>query len=315
MNWISGWKKIGIKVKQILKKKKKQPKASEDSLWTSCACQNLISKDELYKNFFICPKCSRHQKISPKNRFRIFFDNGEYELLENPSVPDDMLNFVDTKKYTDRLAAARKLTKQKEAMMVATGKLKGINITVGAQNFNFIGGSLGTTCGEIFIQAVQHSLDHGNPLIFFVCSGGIRMQDSSLGLQQMTRMVLALNELKKTDPPIPYIVILTNPSFGGTFASIGMLGDIIIAEPKAKCGFAGARVIEQTIGETLPEGFQTAEYIKDKCGGIDLVVSRKDLRDTIGNLITVLLKKNKVTSIEATNENQEDPQQITSAAS
>ena len=248
------------------------------------------------------------------NRFKIFFDNGEYEVLKTPSGPDDMLNFVDTKKYTDRLAAARKLTKQEEAMMVATGKLKGINITVGAQNFSFIGGSIGVSSGETFIQAVQHSLDHGNPLIYYICSGGIRMQDSNLGLQQMARMVLALNELKKTDPPIPYFVILTNPSFGGTFASIGMLGDIIIAEPKAKCGFAGARVIEQTIGETLPEGFQTAEYIKDH-GGIDFVASRKDLRDTIGNLITILLKKNKVTSLEATNENQEDPQPIASTAS
>ena len=308
MNWISGWEKIGIKVKQILKK---QPKTSEDSLWTTCTCQNLISKDELYKNFFICPRCEAHQKISPENRFSIFFDNGEYEVLKTPSVPDDMLNFVDTKKYTDRLAAARKLTKQKEAMMVATGKLKGVNITVGAQNFSFIGGSVGVSSGETFIQAVQHSLDHGNPLIYYICSGGIRMQDSNLGLQQMARMVLALNELKKT---LPYIVILTNPSFGGVTASIGMLGDIIIAEPKAKCGFAGARVIEQTIGETLPEGFQTAEYIKDH-GGIDLVVSRKDLRDTIGTLITILLKKNKATSTEATNENQEDPQQFASFAS
>ena len=308
MNWISGWKKIGVKVKQIIKK---QPKTSEDNFWTTCICQNLISKDDLCKNFFICPKCEAHQKISCEDRFRIFFDNGEYEVLKTPSGPDDMLNFVDTKKYTDRLAAARKLTKQEEAMMVATGKLKGINITVGAQNFSFIGGSIGVSSGETFIQAVQHSLDHGNPLIYYICSGGIRMQDSNLGLQQMARMVLALNELKKT---LPYIVILTNPSFGGVTASIGMLGDIIIAEPKAKCGFAGARVIEQTIGETLPEGFQTAEYIKDH-GGIDFVVSRKYLRDTIGNLITILLKKNKVTSLEATNENQEDPQPIASTAS
>ena len=311
MNWISGWKKIGVRVKQIIKK---QPKTSEASFWTTCVCSNLISKDDLLKNFFTCPKCEAHQKISCEDRFRIFFDNGEYEVLKTPSGPDDMLNFVDTKKYTDRLAAARKLTKQEEAMMVATGKLKGINITVGAQNFSFIGGSIGVSSGETFIQAVQHSLDHGNPLIYYICSGGIRMQDSNLGLQQMARMVVALNELKKADPPIPYFVILTNPSFGGTFASIGMLGDIIIAEPKAKCGFAGARVIEQTIGETLPEGFQTAVYIKDH-GGIDLVVSRKDLRDTIGNLITILLKKNKVTSLEATNENQEDPQSIASTAS
>jgi acetyl-CoA carboxylase carboxyl transferase subunit beta len=239
-------------------------------------------------------------------------DNNEYEILKTPSPPDDPLNFVDTKKYIDRLATARKLTKQDDAIMIASGKLKGINVTVGAQNFSFIGGSVGAASGEAFICGVQHAIDNQTPFIFFCCSGGIRMMESAIALQQMSRVVIAVNELKKNN--LPYIVILTNPSYGGVTASFGMLGDIQIAEPKSQIGFAGKRVIEQTIGETLPEGFQTAEYIKDH-GGIDLVISRKDLRDTIGTLITILLKKNKVTLAEATNENQEDPQKISWAAS
>ena len=196
--------------------------------------------------------------------------------------------------------------------MIATGKLNGISVTVGAQNFSFIGGSVGAASGEAFICGAQHAIDNRTPFIFFSCSGGQRMMESAIALQQMTRTVLAVNELKKNN--IPYIVVLTNPTTGGVSASWAMIGDILIAEPKATIGFAGRRVIEQTIGETLPEKFQTAEYIKDH-GGIDLVVSRKDLRDTIGTLITILLKKNKVSSTEATNENQEDHQQIASTAS
>ena len=307
MNWITKFIKPGFKT--LLKR---QPKTEEGSLWTTCNCQQLIYKEDLHNNFFVCPKCETHQKISCRDRFKIFLDNNEYEILKTPSPPDDPLNFVDTKKYIDRLATARKLTKQDDAIMIASGKLKGINVTVGAQNFSFIGGSVGAASGEAFICGVQHAIDNQTPFIFFCCSGGIRMMESAIALQQMSRVVIAVNELKKNN--LPYIVILTNPSYGGVTASFGMLGDIQIAEPKSQIGFAGKRVIEQTIGETLPEGFQTAEYIKDH-GGIDLVVSRKDLRDTIGTLITILLKKNKVTSIEATNENQEDPQQFASFTS
>ena len=307
MNWITKFIKPGFKT--LLKR---QPKTEEDSLWTTCNCQQLIYKEDLHNNFFVCPKCETHQKISCRDRFKIFLDNNEYEILKTPSPPDDPLNFVDTKKYINRLATARKLTKQDDAIMIASGKLKGINVTVGAQNFSFIGGSFGAASGEAFICGVQHAIDNQTPFIFFCCSGGIRMMESAIALQQMSRVVIAVNELKKNN--LPYIVILTNPSYGGVTASFGMLGDIQIAEPKSQIGFAGKRVIEQTIGETLPEGFQTAEYIKDH-GGIDLVISRKDLRDTIGTLITILLKKNKVTLAEATNENQEDPQKITWAAS
>ena len=307
MNWITKFIKPGLKTLF-----KRQQKTNEDGLWTTCVCQQLIYKEDLYKNFFICPSCETHQKISCQDRFKIFFDNNKYEILKTPVPSDDPLNFFDTKKYTDRLAAARKSTGQDDAVMIASGKVKGINVTVGAQNFSFIGGSVGAASGEAFICGVQHAIDNQTPLIFFICSGGIRMQESSIALQQMSRTVLAVNELKKNN--LPYIVVLTNPSFGGVTASFGMLGDVQIAEPKAKCGFAGARVIEQTIGETLPAGFQEAEFIKDH-GGIDLVVSRKNLRDTIGTLITVLLKKNKITSTEATNENQEDTRQIASTAS
>ena len=308
MNWIT--KFVKPRLKTLLKKR--QPKPDETGLWTTCVCQQLIYKEDLHNNFFVCPKCETHQKISCRDRFKIFLDNGEYEILKTPLPPDDPLNFVDTKKYTERLAAARKLTKQDDATMIASGKLKGINVTVGAQNFSFIGGSVGSASGEAFIAGVQNAIDNQTPFIFFCSSGGIRMMESAISLQQMPRVVVAVNELKKNN--LPYIVILTNPSYGGVTASIGMLGDIQIAEPKSQIGFAGKRVIEQTIGETLPEKFQTAEYIKDH-GGIDLVISRKDLRDTIGTLITILLKKNKVISIEASNENQEDPQQIASTAS
>ena len=307
MNWIT--KFIKPKLKTLLKK---QPKPDEAGLWTTCVCQQLIYKEDLHNNFFVCPKCETHQKISCRDRFKIFLDNNEYEVLKTPSPPDDPLNFVDTKKYTERLTAARKLTKQDDALMIANGKLKGINVTVGAQNFSFIGGSVGSASGEAFICGVQHAIDNQTPFIFFCCSGGIRMMESGIALQQMARVVVAVNELRKNN--LPYIVILTNPSYGGVTASMGMLGDIQIAEPKSQIGFAGKRVIEQTIGETLPEEFQKAEYIKDH-GGVDLVVPRKDLRDTIGTLITILLKKNKVTSTEATNENQEDAEQIASAAS
>ena len=192
MNWITKFIRPGLK-----KLFKKRPQQGESSLWTTCVCQQLIYKEDLYKNFFICPKCETHQKISCRDRFKIFFDNNEYEILKTPLPPDDPLDFVDTKKYTERLAAARKSTGQDDAIMIARGKLKNINITVGAQNFSFIGGSVGAASGEAFIYAAQHAIDNQNPLIFFSCSGGQRMMESAIDLQQMSRTVLAVNELKK----------------------------------------------------------------------------------------------------------------------
>jgi len=283
MNWIT--KFIKPKLKTLFKK---QQKNNEESLWTTCSCQQLIYKEDLFKNLHVCPKCEMHHKISCHDRFSIFFDEGIYNILSMPQPPDDPLQFVDKKKYTDRLREARKLTNQDDAIMFASGKLSGINITCGAQNFAFIGGSVGAASGEAFLHGVQHALDNKTPLIFFSCSGGQRMMESAIALAQMPRTVLAINEIKKNN--LPYIVVLTNPTTGGVTASFAMLGDIHIAEKGATVGFAGARVIAQTIGASLPEGFQTAEYVKEH-GGIDLVVPRNNLRDTIGILLSILLKK------------------------
>ena len=217
-----------------------------------------------------------------------FFDNGVYEIIKTPIPKDDPLSFVDNKKYVDRLKVARKKTGQDDAILIAKGKIKNIAVTVGAQDFRFIGGSFGAASGEAFIAGVQQAIDHKTPYIFFSCSGGQRMMESSIALMQMTRTTLAINELKKNN--LPYIVVLTDPTTGGVTASWGMLGDILIAEPKATIGFAGRRVIQDTVRETLPEEFQTAEYVKDH-GGIDLVVERKFLNSTVGTLLSVLLKK------------------------
>ena len=283
MNWIT--KFIKPKIKSLFEKRSSK---SEENLWTTCGCKNLIYKEDLQSNLKCCPKCGVHHKLSCKERFETFFDNKEYELIETPLPKDDPLKFQDNKKYSDRLKTARKITKQDDAVSIAKGKVKNIDVIVGAQDFRFIGGSFGAASGEAFIAGVQHSIENNMPFIFFSCSGGQRMMESSIALMQMSRTVLAVNELKKKN--IPYIVVLADPTTGGVTASWAMLGDILIAEPKATIGFAGRRVIQDTVRETLPEEFQTAEYVKDH-GGIDLVVERKYLNPTIGTLLNVLLKK------------------------
>ena len=283
MNWIT--KFIKPKIKSLFEKKSSK---SEENLWTTCECKNLIYKEDLLSNLKCCPKCGAHHKLSCKERFDIFFDNKEYELIETPLPKDDPLKFQDNKNYTDRLKSARKITKQDDAVLIAKGKVKNIEVVVGAQDFRFIGGSFGAASGEAFIAGIQKSIENNIPFIFFSCSGGQRMMESSIALMQMSRTTLAVNELKKKN--IPYIVILTNPTTGGVTASWAMLGDILIAEPKATIGFAGRRVIQDTVRETLPEEFQTAEYVKEH-GGIDLVIERKFLNSTIGSLLNVLLKK------------------------
>ena len=289
MNWIS--KFIKPKIKSLFKKRVLK---NEETLWTTCGCKNLIYKEDLKTNYNCCPKCGAHHKLTCNERFQIFFNNSDYEIIETPLPPDDPLNFIDTKKYTERLKLARKITKQDDAVAIAKGTLNGIEITVGAQDFRFIGGSFGAASGEAFISGVQHAIDHRTPFVFFSCSGGQRMMESSIALQQMTRTVLAVNELKKNN--LPYIVVLTDPTTGGVTASWAMLGDIMIAEPKATIGFAGRRVIQDTVRETLPEEFQTAEYVKEH-GGIDLVIERKYLSTTIETILNVLLKKTETQAI------------------
>ena len=295
MNWIT--KFIKPKIKSLLKKRS----AGDDktALWTTCECKNLIYKDELFNNLSVCPNCGSHHKLTCEERFKIFFDNKEYTILETPLPKDDPLKFSDTKKYIDRLKQARELTKQSDAISIAHGKLKNINITVGAQNFSFIGGSLGAASGEAFIHGIQYAIDNETPFVFFSCSGGARMMESAISLMQMSRCVLAVNELKKHN--LPYIVIMTNPTAGGVTASFAGLGDVIIAEPKATICFAGKRVVQDTVKEELPEGFQTAEFVRDH-GGVDLVVERKYLRSTTSTLLSILLKKKEGQAISETSD-------------
>ena len=283
MNWIT--KFIKPKIASLFRKKTAD---SEHVLWTTCECKNLIYKEDLQKNLNCCPKCGAHHKLTCIERFEIFFDNKEFDLIQTPLPKDDPINFIDKKKYTDRLKLARKTTKQNDAVAISTGKLDNIEVTVGAQDFRFIGGSFGAASGEAFIHGIQHAIDNKNPFIFFSCSGGQRMMESAIALMQMSRTVLAVNELKKHN--LPYIVVLTNPTTGGVSASWAMLGDILIGEKGAVIGFAGRRVIQDTVRETLPLEFQSAEWVKDH-GGIDLVEDRKNLRNTISTLISVLLKK------------------------
>ena len=283
MNWIT--KFIKPKIASLFKKKTAE---SEQVLWTTCECKNLIYKEDLQKNLNCCPKCGAHHKLTCVERFEIFFDNKEFSLISTPLPKDDPINFIDKKKYTDRLKLARKITKQDDAVAISTGKVNDIEVTVGAQDFRFIGGSFGAASGEAFIHGIQHAIDNKNPFIFFSCSGGQRMMESAIALMQMSRTVLAVNELKKNN--LPYIIVLTNPTTGGVTASWAMLGDILIGEKGAVIGFAGRRVIQDTVRETLPNEFQSAEWVKDH-GGIDLVEDRKNLRNTISALISVLLKK------------------------
>ena len=293
MNWIT--KFIKPKIKSLFEKKSSK---IEENLWTACGCKNLIYIEDLDSNFKCCPKCGAHHRLTCKERFETFFDNKEYEIIETPAPKDDPLNFVDKKKYSDRLKSARKITNQNDAVSLATGRVGNNEVMVGAQDFRFIGGSFGAASGEAFIAGVQHAIEKNIPYIFFSCSGGQRMMESSIALMQMSRTALAINELKKKK--IPYIVILTDPTTGGVTASWAMLGDILIAEPKATIGFAGRRVIQDTVRETLPEEFQTAEYVKDH-GGIDLVIERKYLNSTVGTLLNVLLKKAEARAKQETN--------------
>ena len=307
MNWIT--KFIKPKIKSLFKKK---TSTSEESLWISCKCKNLIYKDDFNKNYFCCPKCGSHHKLSCGQRFKLFFDDGAYEIIKTPVPSDDPLNFVDNKKYIDRLRDARKKTGQDDAVQIAKGKIKGIDVTVGAQDFRFIGGSFGAASGEAFIKSVQHAIDNKTPLIFFSCSGGQRMMESSIALMQMTRTTLAINELKKNN--LPYIVCFTDPTAGGITASFAMLGDVHFAESGCLIAFAGKRVIQATVKEDLSADFQTAEFL-EKHGFVDKVINRKDIPREIGKLLEILLKKNSEVNSELINETSTNITQPTKVAS
>jgi len=283
MNWISRF--IKPKIKSLFEKKSSK---TEENLWTTCSCKNLIYKEDLESNQKVCPKCGEHHKLTCRERFKIFFDD-EFEIIQTPLPKDDPLQFQDKKKYTDRLKSARKLTGQDDAVLIAKGKVQGLDVVVGTQDFRFIGGSLGAASGEAFIAGAQHAIENNIPYIFMSSSGGARMMESMISLSQMSRTTLAVHELKKKN--IPFVSVCLMPTVGGVAASYAMLGDFIISEPGATIGFAGRRVIQDTVRETLPDNFQTSEWAKDEVGQIDLVVERKYLSSTIATLLKVVLKK------------------------
>ncbi len=310
MNWITKVLKFGEKIKTAIKKRPSKEEI-ENSNWTTC-CKGPVLKKDLEENLWVCSACNKHHRINCRQRFDIMFGKNNYEILKTPIPSDDPLNWVDSKSYKERLKVARKKTGQETAVMIAKTKINNIDITAGAFDFNFIGGSVGAAEGEAIIYGIQNAIDNKQPFVLFTASGGMRMFESLIALSQMTRVTLAINELKKNN--LPYIVVLTDPTAGGTTASFGMLGDITFAEPGAIVAFAGNRVIQATVKEELPSNFQTSEYVEQNCGFIDSVIERKDLREKIGSILSILLKRNSDISAEL-NETQEDARTLTKAAS
>tara|TARA_Y100001936_G_scaffold237691_1_gene268564 strand:- start:327 stop:1262 length:936 start_codon:yes stop_codon:yes gene_type:complete len=302
MNWINKIKKLGESIKKNINKKFPTKAERDSSAWTSC-CKGPILKKELEENLFVCPNCNKHHRISPLQRFNIIFGKNNYEILKTPIPVDDPLEWVDTKSYKDRLKDARKKTDQDCAVIIAKGNLKGIDVTVGATNFDFIGGSSGAAETEAIIYGVQHSIDNQTPFIFWPCGGGQRMFESPIALAGMTKTTLAINELKKNN--LPYVVCFVDPTAGGITASFAMLGDIQLSEPGALIAFAGRRVVQATVKEELPPDFQTAEFLL-KHGFVDRIVERKNLSDEIGSLLSILLKKNSRVNLEYNEQSSEN---------
>jgi acetyl-CoA carboxylase carboxyl transferase subunit beta len=246
---------------------------------------DMIYRPDLEAAWWVTPS-GRHMRIGPKLRFAYTFDDGKFEALRTPPVVEDPLRFVDDRPYVERLKTARKATGEPDAMAIGFGRIKGVPTVALVQDFAFMGGSLGMAAGEGFIAAAEAAIKRKAPLVAFTAAGGARMQEGALSLMQMARTTLAIQDLKAAR--LPYVVVLTDPTTGGVTASYAMLGDIHLAEPGAMIGFAGPRVIEETIRETLPPGFQRAEYLVEK-GMVDRVVSRKDLPETLGRVLGVLM--------------------------
>ena len=308
MNWIKKTLRFGEKIKKIIKIRATKADI-ENSDWTSC-CKGPILKKDLEENLWVCPSCNKHHRLNPRQRFDLLFGKGNYEILKTPIPKDDPLDFVDSKPYLERLKSARKKTGMHCSMMVVKSNINNINITAIASDFNFLGASIEAAEGEAFLYASQHAIENQNPLLVITSGGGMRMQASMISLSQMPRTALAINEVKEKN--LPYIVLLTDPTAGGITASYAMLGDIHLAEPGALVAFAGARVIQGTVKEELPSGFQRSEYL-EKTGFVDLIVERKDLRKKIGTLLSILLKRNSVISSEE-NETTESNRTLTKAS-
>jgi acetyl-CoA carboxylase carboxyl transferase subunit beta len=262
-----------------------------ENLWHKCGkCGTMVFLKEWEENYSVCPRCDFHDRIGPQERFEQLFDAAAYDVLAAPEVREDPLRFKDSKRYLDRLKTARAATDERDALINARGKIDGRSVILGVQDFAFMGGSMGIAVGAAFLAGIKAAIDQKSPYILFTAAGGARMQEGILSLMQMPRATVALAELKEAG--LPYIVVLTDPTTGGVTASYAMLGDIQLAEPGALIGFAGQRVIEQTIREKLPEGFQRAEYLLDH-GMIDMVVPRGELKEKLALMIAYLAPESK----------------------
>ncbi len=295
MNWLTNF--VRPKIRKLVRKKE-----MPEALWEKCpSCAQMIHHGDLEASLYVCAHCDHHMRLGPKQRFAQLFDGGEHQRIELPDVTPDPLKFRDEKRYSERLKETRARTGEKEAVVVAHGSLGGNPVVMAAQNFAFMGGSLGLAAGEGLLAAARLAVLQEAALIVIAAAGGARMQEGILSLMQLPRTTIAVGEVREAG--LPYIVVLTDPTTGGVTASYAMLGDVAIAEPGALIGFAGPRVIENTIREKLPEGFQRAEYLLEH-GMLDMVVHRHELKDTLARLVDLL--RNRGPAAEVVELPQED---------
>jgi acetyl-CoA carboxylase carboxyl transferase subunit beta len=288
MSWLD---KIPQKIKRVVGTSKK--KNVPEGLWSKCeSCLTVLYRTDLEANAEVCPKCAHHNRIGARDRLNQLLDADEKRVEIGANVePIDPLKFKDSKSYADRIKAAQKEGGEKDALIVMQGKIHGLSVVVAAFEFKFMGGSMGAVVGERFVRGINAAIKHKTPFICISASGGARMQEGLLSLMQMAKTSAALTKLSQAG--LPYVSVLTDPTMGGVSASFAMLGDIIIAEPNALIGFAGPRVIEQTVRETLPEGFQRAEFLVDH-GAVDFIVDRREMRQKLANILSSLMRASKV---------------------
>ena len=282
---------------KIKRKESGDKKIVPEGLWSKCAsCEAVLYYSDLGNNLNVCPKCNHHNRISARVRLDLLLDaEGRYEIGAEV-LPLDPLKFKDSKRYTDRLSQAKKATEEDDALVVMQGSVKAMPLVVAAFEFGFMGGSMGSVVGERFVRGVQVCVEQRLPFVCFAASGGARMQEGLLSLMQMAKTCAALTQLSQEK--LPFISVLTDPTMDGVSASFAFMGDVVIAEPGALIGFAGARVIQQTVRETLPDGFQRAEFLLEH-GAIDMIVDRREMRNQLATLITLLTKQSAVAEIEA----------------
>ncbi len=294
MNWLSNL--IPPRIRSFVGDQKEVP----DNLWQKCtSCEGMLFHRDLAVNHNVCYHCGHHLRFSVADRLEMMFDNGEYISHELPKVPYDPLKFKDQRRYVDRIKDAQSKTGLDEAITIASGKMGGLDVVIAAFNFRYMGGSMSMAVGEAIVKAAEIAIENQATFITIPASGGARMQEGMLSLMQMPRSIIAVEMVKNEG--LPYIVILTDPTTGGVSASFAMVGDIHIAEPGTMIGFAGRRVIEETVRETLPENFQTAEYLLEH-GIVDMVVERKEMKKTLINIISILTQKISIPDFDKTAE-------------